>query len=107
MSTRAFDFFTRQAAAVSRRASLATLGGAALATTLAKPDVSKAKKGGQSCGKKQKKKCNNNETQCIATGTAQCNSQGGDPAQCLAIINLCCQECFSNDFLVCLLAQSA
>jgi hypothetical protein len=100
MNTEAIESLTRRAAdAVSRRASLVTLGGAALAAAVAtKPGVSEAKKGGQSCGKKQKKKCKNVEATCNTNGIALC---AGDPT-CLSQIQLCCQQCFSDGFLQCL-----
>lgn len=102
MNNFAFDILARRTVdGVSRRASLATLSGAALAVA-ARPDVSEAKKKkGKSCGKKQKQKCNGVESQCVATGAALCQ---GDP-DCLAAINLCCQECFADEFLNCLIAQ--
>jgi hypothetical protein len=96
MKFKALDTMTRRAVdGVSRRASLATLGGAALAVA-ARPDVSEAKKK-QSCGKKQKKKCNNVESACNTTGAVLC----GDPPdpQCLTTLAFCCQQCFSDQFL--------
>ncbi len=104
MSIRAFDVVTRRAAAtVSRRQSLLALGGAALGSVVARPGVATAKKGGESCGKKQKKKCNQNKGQCIPTLTALCAGS----AACLAEGLPCCDECFSATFLTCLIATTA
>jgi hypothetical protein len=99
MNRQALESMTRRAtAAVTRRSSLLTLGGAALAATMARPDVGEAKKGGQSCGKKQKKKCQAVETQCNAFGTPLCNGN----ATCLAQVALCCQQCFADAFFACI-----
>jgi hypothetical protein len=61
MSDNTFDAITRQAAAsVSRRASMKTLGGAALAATLAAPSLAKAGKAGE----KARKRCKRQAQQC-------------------------------------------
>ena len=61
MDGQAFDAMTRHAAAaVSRRGSLLTLGGAALAASLFGPALVEAKKG----GKKKNKKCRNQAGKC-------------------------------------------
>jgi hypothetical protein len=102
MTTHGFETVTRHAAAgISRRSSLLTLSGAALAATAGKPGVSAAKKGGESCGKKHKKKCNNNKAACNALAAPICP----DP-ECLATFAVCCNECFTAAFLTCLLAAA-
>ena len=58
MNANAFDAFTRRtAAAVSRRKSLLTIGGAALGATVAAPFVVEADLKKKECKKKCKKKC--------------------------------------------------
>jgi hypothetical protein len=106
MNAQAFEQFTRRAATLTRRASIVTLGGAALAA--AAPLASEAKKKGKkkkgnSAEDKLKKKCNNVEDECITLGTALCDGE----QECLASIFVCCQECFSTDFLTCLLEQQS
>ena len=101
MNSQAFETRTREVGgAVSRRTSLLTLGGAAL-TAVAHPSVSAAKnkknKSGGTCKKKLTQRCNLNKTQCTSTVTTFCN---GD-ASCIAKLTPCCDECFSNEFLVC------
>jgi hypothetical protein len=98
MNAQTFESLTRRAAAVSRRASLATLGGAAM--TAASSRVSEAKKGGQSCGKKQKKKCNQNKSDCTAEVVVACNGS----SDCVTALTPCCDECFSAGFLTCFAA---
>jgi hypothetical protein len=103
MSEHTFDTFTRQAAAaVSRRTSLAALGAAALVTgvasspTIAAKDNDKDKKKAKKIKKKFKKQCNQQKDQCrsilIGAGAAE------------ALI--CCESCFSNDVLSCLISLS-
>jgi hypothetical protein len=80
---------------ISRRASLLTLGGAALATT---PGIARAGKGAQSCGKKQQQRCKQNRTQCALVVTDICNGS----ADCIDLVTPCCDECFSSGFATCL-----
>jgi hypothetical protein len=103
MSTRAFAAVRRHAAdGVSRRTSLLTLGGAALAA-VATLDVSEAKKKkGKDCKKKAKQRCSNDVASCTALIPAVCS---GDPT-CIAKVNLCCETCSGNGFLTCLLAAA-
>jgi len=62
MDDQAFDAMTRQAVeAVSRRGSLLTLGGAALAAGLFGPALAEAKKGGK---KGKNKKCHKQASRC-------------------------------------------
>ena len=99
MNTHPLETFTRQVgAAVTRRTSLLTLGGAVLTAAAAHPDVSAArKKSGNTCKRKSTERCNRNKTQCASSVTTFCN---GD-ASCIAKLTPCCDECFSNAFLVC------
>jgi hypothetical protein len=105
MSTQMFDALARRAAAgLSRRRSLFTLGGAALAATIAIPELGQAKKKkGKDCKKKEKQRCNNDAADCISTlqATGDCD------AVCLALLTPCCEECSANGFLICFLAASA
>ena len=104
MKSQAFADLTRQAAAaISRRGSLAALSGAALAAAATRPDVSEAKKGGQSCGKKQKKKCKNDAAACKNTLIGGCQ---GDQ-ECIATLTPCCETCSANGFLTCFIAANA
>jgi hypothetical protein len=101
MNTRAFDALTRHAAdAVSRRAALVTLGGAALAAAVASPGVSAAKKRvGKTCKKKEKKRCNNDAAACRTTLVLGC--VGDD--ECIALLTPCCDTCSANGFFACFL----
>jgi hypothetical protein len=103
MSTHAFDAVTRRAAAgISRRSSLLTLGGAALAATLAGPQLGVAKKKkGKDCKKKEKQRCTNDAAACRTTILINCE----DPAGCPEFLP-CCDECSANGFLTCFILAS-
>jgi hypothetical protein len=102
MITQAFESVTRQAAAaVSRRTSLLTLGGAALAASIATPDVSEAKKG-KDCKKKEKQRCSKDAAACKTTVIDVCE----DEAACLAALTPCCDECSANGFFTCFIAAN-
>jgi hypothetical protein len=102
MSTHAFDTITQRAAVgLSRRSSLLTLGGAALAATIAAPDLSEAKKKkGPDCKKKEKQRCNSDAAACKSTINAICELE---PAQCAAVL-ACCDTCSAAGFLTCFAA---
>jgi hypothetical protein len=102
MRTHAFDAITRRAATgVSRRGSLLTLGGAALAATFAGPQLGEAKKKkGQDCKKKEKQRCNNDTAACRTTVFINCQ----DPAGCPEAL-LCCEPCSASGFFACLIAS--
>jgi hypothetical protein len=103
MNSQALETATRRAAAaVSRRSSFLTLGGAALAATMARPDIGEAKKKGKNCKKKEKQRCNNDTDACISTLTTACM---GD-ATCIAELTPCCETCSANGFLTCFIAAS-
>jgi hypothetical protein len=109
MNSRAFETLTRRTAeGISRRSSLLTLGGAALAATMATPDVGQAKKNkkksGDKCKDKEKKRCNNDAADCKDTIQPLCDP--ADPGTCLILQN-CCDECSANGFLECLILASA
>jgi hypothetical protein len=91
VETRTFD-------TVSRRLSLLTVGGTVVAAAVLRPTTSDAKK--KSCGKKQKKKCQQQRDLCTNQVALVCNN---DP-ECIAEITPCCDNCFSGDFLVCVVA---
>jgi hypothetical protein len=105
MNSQVLESVTRRAAAaVSRRSSLVTLGGTALAASLAMPGVSEAKKKkGKDCKKKEKQRCSNDTADCIATlqATPSCD------ATCVALLTPCCETCSANGFLTCFLAAEA
>lgn len=97
MNSHAFETLSRQAgAALTRRTSLLTLGGAALVATVAHPGVAAAS--GSGCRKKLKKRCRQSKTQCVSSVEINCN---GDPG-CIALTTPCCDECFTGGFLKCL-----
>ena len=97
MNRHAFDTVARQARGmVTRRASLLTLGGAALAATVANPGVSVASGGG--FRKKLKERCDQNKIRCVSLVPASCNDDPG----CIALTTPCCDECFSGGFLDCI-----
>jgi hypothetical protein len=102
MSTHAFDAVTRRAAAGrSRRRSLLTLSGAALAATIATPARSEAKqRKGPDCKQKEKQRCNSDAAACKATVNAICELE---PAQCAAML-ACCETCSARGFLTCFAA---
>lgn len=107
MNGNAFDALTRQAAAaISRRRSFLTLGGAALTAAIAAPSIAEAGK----AGKKAKKKCKKQVDKCEAKVRDFCELQKGEE-ECLADLLPCCQplkgcnagestECFLDNFLV-------
>jgi hypothetical protein len=105
MGTETFEALAQGVATVaSRRSSLLTLGGAALAAAASQSGIGEAKKkSGNKCKKKEKNRCNNDAAACIATAQAT----GTCDATCIAQITPCCETCSANDFLVCLLAASA
>lgn len=102
MSKHAVDTVARHAAvAISRRRSLRTLGGAALAAAMANPAASEAKKKvRKDCQKKEKQRCNKDAAACRNTLLATC---GGTP-DCVAL-QACCTTCSANGFLSCLEAS--
>lgn len=107
MSTDAMAAVTRGAAeAVSRRNSLLTLGGAALASGLARPVDAEAKK---SAAKKARKRCKRQVSQCTAFFNELCEELEC-PAEQLEIIHRCCvsfQSCNVGGFLECYVSNFA
>lgn len=76
---------TRQAAVVSRRASLRVLGGAAVAGALGAPAAASA----GYAGKKARRRCQKQRGPCIAAIEDTCASTI-DPAVCEASLGPCC-----------------
>jgi hypothetical protein len=104
MSTQMFDTVTRRVAGLSRRRSLLSLGGAALAATVTSPRLSAAKKKnkkGADCKQKEKQRCSKDAAACKATITPLCSPD--NPAACLAV-QACCEECSANGLVTCFLA---
>jgi hypothetical protein len=115
MNEQAFDGLTRRAAAaVSRRSSLAALGGAALAAGLVAPtpyDVRAAK------GKKKKKKCQKQLGQCQEATKEFCDSlpivkivaqSVTAEGTCEAFLSECCSHfssCNAREGVECLLER--
>ena len=100
MNSHAFETFSRQAgAALTRRASLLTLGGAALAATVTHPSTSKAS--GSTFKNKLKKRCQRNKTHCINSVHDFCSGN----ELCVGSVTPCCDECFSDEFFVCFLTK--
>jgi hypothetical protein len=99
MSENAFDVFTRDIGdAVSRRASLMTLGGAALVAALAGAPAAEAKKNNNKKAKKAKKRarrrlqqtCDAQPGQCQTAVQAFCANQGMRSQSCLQQLSRCC-----------------
>jgi hypothetical protein len=89
MSSYGFDSLTRHARAVSRRGSLRSLGGVALATTLAAPAHAQARKASKK--KKAKQQCKRQKPRCVAAITAYCATLL-DPPFCESVYLPCCEE---------------
>jgi hypothetical protein len=85
MDNTVFDALTRRAAAVSRRSSLLTLGGAALGAVVA-PALAEAKKGGKG---KAKKKCQAQVGKCKNVVRDFCD-EFADVQGCLDALFPCC-----------------
>lgn len=111
MREHTFDTFTRRAGqAVSRRGSLVTLSGAALALGLARPDFTEAKKGG-----KKNDKCKKQVSRCEAGLSDLCDSifvskaRSGPQAEgavfdCFTAFERCCEflsECNAGQAFAC------
>lgn len=114
MTTPTIDALALHAARLSRRRSLLTLGGAAMALTAAaavepgyarKKNKNKNKNGrkgkGANCQKLEEERCANDTAACKATLQPLCNED--NVAECLAI-QACCEQCSAGGFLTCLLA---
>jgi hypothetical protein len=101
MREHAFDTFTRGTTdALSRRHSLMTLGGAALAAGLAGAVGTEAKQNpAKKVKKKNKKKCNQEREECRNLVLAL-----ERPPEIEAAFLACCENCFAGDFAVCLIA---
>jgi hypothetical protein len=108
MSESAFDAFSRHASqAVSRRSSLVTLGGAALAAIVAMPGIGIAGKSSNNKNKKQKqakkqslKLCQQQVGQCQTFINAECEGNG-----CGTVVAVCCPllgTCQNEAFFTCL-----
>lgn len=105
MNMHAFDAVSRCAAeGISRRRSLLTLGGAAVAATIARPSASDAKKKGNKCKKKEQQRCKNDAAACKTTVLALCDPPG--TPECIVLQN-CCDSCSASGFITCLAAATA
>jgi hypothetical protein len=110
MNANAFDAFTRRtAAAVSRRKSLLTIGGAALGATVAAPFLAEADLKKKECKKKCKKKCKNQVEQCENEVRQLCNDLGAELEQeCRDALLDCCStlgKCKAAKSTECLLSN--
>jgi len=106
MRTGPFDTVTRHAgAAVSRRTSLLSLGGAAMLAGASASGISVAKKKnkGNTCKDKEKKRCNNDAQACRNTVATYCAIAECDPANALAL-QACCDTCSVDGFITCQIA---
>jgi|SRR5687768_17378114 hypothetical protein len=95
---------------VSRRGSLKTMSGGALAALAAAP-IAKAskseKKANRRARKKGKKKCRKQDGQCISAFVELCADQE-EPDVCEALFNSCCPflaQCQTSAFFDCLFAK--
>jgi hypothetical protein len=110
MNANAFDAFTRRtAAAVSRRKSLLTIGGAALGAPVAAPFVVEADLKKKECKKKCKKKCKTQVEQCENEVRQLCNDLGAELEQeCRDALLDCCStlgKCKAAKSTECLLSN--
>ena len=98
-----FDVITRGAAhATSRRGSLLTLAGAALAATVAGPSLAEAKKKGKN--KKNDKKCKRQDEQCAAFFADHCEKIECESEELAAALECCLllRKCHAGAYLACL-----
>jgi hypothetical protein len=106
MHAQTFDTLTRRTAgAISRRRSLLTLGGAAVAGALATPTLAQASKDSKKAKKKKKKKCNGQINQCNDFFTALCADPNFDcePGEFEAALFCCSQlrDCRGGEAVSC------
>ncbi|HYI14929.1 MAG TPA: hypothetical protein VEX37_06040 [Thermomicrobiales bacterium] len=105
MREHVFDRLTRgTAGALSRRQSLMTLGGAALANALAGSPAVQAGKDSKKVKKRFKKKCKRQVDPCELALTVLCQGQ----AACMAMVLPCCstlKTCKAGTSLDCFFAQ--
>jgi hypothetical protein len=93
--------------AVSRRASLVSLGMAGLAATVFGARTTEARNKNKSIAKKAKQKCQGQVGQCIASYTGFCDLLTNDPVdlqECVDFYFSCCQllaDCDAGAFLIC------
>lgn len=103
MNDRIFDTVTRDAAtAVTRRASLLSIGGAALAAAMAVPAIAEAGKSGK---KNADKRCKKQKSQCLAAFAEFCASLE-EPQICEAFLSPCCEpltRCNAGEAITCIL----
>lgn len=85
-------------AALTRRASFLTLGGAAMAATIAHPGVAAASD--SAFKRRLKKRCSQNRTRCTETVKTFCDNS----EDCIGVVTPCCDKCFSSGFFTCFLA---
>lgn len=111
MSEDAFDAFIRQAAVVSRRGTLLTLGGAGLAIQAGSPSTLAGKtnkKANKKARKKGKKKCQKQDAQCIDVWEGLC-AEEEDPEQCQDTFLPCCAflaQCQATAYFACVFATA-
>jgi len=97
MDERTFDAIARAAAAMPSRRSLLLLGGAGLATALARPATSPA-------AKKAKKKCQKEKEQCRQAIEDFCAEQEEEPEEeCREFLLPCCASCKVKAAVFCVL----
>lgn len=105
MNDRMIDAVARDAAVVSRRTSLLSIGGAALAAAMAGPALAKRGKSGKSA----RKRCMNQTSQCRAAIAEYCALQTL-PQVCEAFLAPCCEplaQCNARETTACILATVA
>lgn len=90
--------------ALTRRRSLAALGGAALTAALIAPRHVKAGKAGKKAKKKVKKTCKRQDNQCAAFFTDLCEADPCEPEALEAALACCAilRTCDAGEFMACM-----
>jgi hypothetical protein len=98
------DCAVHAAATISRRRSLVTFGGAALAGGLLAPRPVEAGKAGKAAKKRVKKTCKRQHRQCSAFFADLCQESECHPAGLEAALGCCAKlrTCAAADFLACM-----
>lgn len=82
----------------SRRQSMMALGMAVVAAGATNADVTEARKKGNTCKKREKKRCSNDAAACKPLVASICQL---GPAECIAAQD-CCDECSADGLVTCL-----
>jgi hypothetical protein len=104
MNMRIVHDAARATTALTRRRSLATLGGAALAAALSTSRPAEAAKAGKKAKKRVKKTCQRQDGQCAAFFTELCEEDPCEPEALEAALACCAilRTCDAGDFMACI-----